>query len=201
MSFSVSACLFNINYGKLKYTKHKQHNRPALVGLCLLFQTNQQYPLLLKNYKTSKLQPKIYPILSAAHQTLSWYCMYETHTLFNNNLLAFVQFFNSSKHLQNVAWPRILECIICFTCYIVNTIGVYLGLQICEALIAGQLVEQWNTPQETAYAFKGDQWVGYDNIAAVRIKVRLIMCSSYCGNFSTNIFQVPGCNTRQVNFR
>jgi len=82
-----------------------------------------------------------------------------------------------------------------------STIGVYLGLQICEALRAGQLVEQWNSAQDTAYAFMGDQWVGYDNIAAVRFKVRLTMCSSYCGNFSTNIFQIPECNTRQVNFR
>jgi hypothetical protein len=73
----------------------------------------------------------------------------------------------------------------------VSTIDVYLGLQICESRIAGQLVEQWNAAQNTAYACKGDQWVGYDNIEAVKIKVRFIMCSSYCGNFSTNIFQVP----------
>jgi len=76
----------------------------------------------------------------------------------------------------------------------VSTIGVYLRLQICESRTAGQLVEQWNTAQGTAYAFKGDQWVGYDNVEAVKIKVRFITCSSYCGNFSTNIFQVPGCN-------
>jgi hypothetical protein len=106
-----------------------------------------------------------------------------------------------------------MECIICFTCFIVSTIGVYLGLQICEAHVAGQLEQHWNEEQKTAYAFKGDQWVGYDNIAAVKIKVRLIMCSSYCAcvcvcvcerereNFSTNIFQVPRCNTSQVNFR
>ena len=74
-----------------------------------------------------------------------------------------------------MASPRLLECIVCFTCYIVSTVGVYLGLQICEALVAGQLKEQWNTVQQTAYAFKGDQWVGYDNIAAVRIKVRFII--------------------------
>ena len=82
-----------------------------------------------------------------------------------------------------------------------STVGVHLGLQICEARTAGQLQEQWNAVQDTAYAFNGNQWVGYDNIAAVQIKVRLITCSSYCGNFSTNIFLVPGCNTRQVNFR
>jgi chitinase len=80
--------------------------------------------------------------------------------------------------------------------------GGYLGYnEICEARTAGQLQQQWNAEQKTAYAFKGDQWVGYDNIAAVQIKVRLIMCNCYCGNFSTNIFQVPECNTRQVNFR
>jgi hypothetical protein len=71
----------------------------------------------------------------------------------------------------------------------VSTVGVYLGLHICEAHVAGQLQQQWNAEQKTAYAFKGDQWVGYDNIAAVKIKVRPIMCNSYCGNFSTNIFQ------------
>jgi len=100
-----------------------------------------------------------------------------------------------------VAWPKVLEHVICCTCFIVSTVGVHLGLQICEALTSGKLQEQWNAEQKTAYAFKGDQWVGYDNIAAVKIKVRLITCSSYCGNFSINIFQVPGCNTRQVNFR
>jgi hypothetical protein len=78
----------------------------------------------------------------------------------------------------------------------VSTIGVYFGSQICEALGAGQLAEQWNAPQDTAYAYQTNQWVGYDNIEAVKNKV-----SSYCGNFSTNNFQLPGCNTRQVNFR
>jgi len=57
MSFSVLTYLFNITFGKLKYTKHKQHNRPTLVGLCLLFQTNQQIkPTILKriqNLQTS----------------------------------------------------------------------------------------------------------------------------------------------------
>jgi len=57
-------------FGKLSYTKHKQQNRPALVGFCLLFQTNQQI-IFSKDYKTSKLQLKIYPILSAVHQILS----------------------------------------------------------------------------------------------------------------------------------
>jgi hypothetical protein len=78
----------------------------------------------------------------------------------------------------------------------VSTIGVYFGLQICEAHVAGKLKQQWNAEQKTAYAFNGDQWVGYDNIEAVKIKV-----SIYCGNFSTNIFQAQGCNTRQVNFK
>jgi GH18 family chitinase len=100
-----------------------------------------------------------------------------------------------------VACPWVLERVICFTCFVVSTIGVYLDLQICEAHVAGQLQQQWNAEQKTAYAFEGDQWVGYDNIAAVKIKVRLIKCNSYCGNFSTNILQVPGCNTRQVNSR
>jgi len=67
-----------------------------------------------------------------------------------------------------------MECIICFTCFIVSTTGIYLDLQICEA----QWEEHWNDEQKTAHAFRGDQWVSYDNIAAVRIKVRLIMCKS-----------------------
>jgi len=56
----------------------------------------------------------------------------------------------------------------------VSTTGIYLDLQICEA----QWEEHWNDEQKTAHAFRGDQWVSYDNIAAVRIKVRLIMCKS-----------------------
>jgi hypothetical protein len=69
----------------------------------------------------------------------------------------------------------------------VSTTGIYLGLQICEALVAGKLEQHWNAEQKSAYAFQGDQWVGYDNIEAVKIKVRFVMCSSSYESFSTNI--------------
>jgi len=53
--------------------------------------------------------------------------------------------------------------------------GGYLGYNvICEALVTGQLKEHWNDKQKTAYAFKGYQWVGYDNTEAIKIKAQYI---------------------------
>ncbi|GFG35165.1 hypothetical protein Cfor_12741 [Coptotermes formosanus] len=58
----------------------------------------------------------------------------------------------------------------------------YLGYnEICEAHIAGNLEQHWNAEQKSAYAFHGDQWVGYDNIAAVRIKAEYITSSGLGG--------------------
>lgn len=36
---------------------------------------------------------------------------------------------------------------------------------------AGQLTQKWNEEQRAMYAYKGDQWVGFDSTAAVKIKV------------------------------
>lgn len=46
--------------------------------------------------------------------------------------------------------------------------------EICEQIKGGKLTEHWNSQQETAYATKGDQWVGYDNVRAVKIKAQYI---------------------------
>ena len=40
-------------------------------------------------------------------------------------------------------------------------------IQICE----GQWTEHWNDPQQVPYATNGNQWVGYDNVRSITIKV------------------------------
>lgn len=58
----------------------------------------------------------------------------------------------------------------------------YLGYnEICEALVAGKLEQHWNAEQKSAYAFQGDQWVGYDNIEAVKIKAQYITSNGLGG--------------------
>lgn len=43
-------------------------------------------------------------------------------------------------------------------------------LQICGFLKDGA-TEVWNQAQDVPYAYKGNQWVGYDNIKSFQIKV------------------------------
>lgn len=42
--------------------------------------------------------------------------------------------------------------------------------QICGFLSGA--TEVWNTVQDVPYAYKGTQWVGYDNMKSFQIKVR-----------------------------
>ncbi|KAG7472213.1 hypothetical protein MATL_G00106610 [Megalops atlanticus] len=41
--------------------------------------------------------------------------------------------------------------------------------------------EVWNTPQDTPYAYKGNQWVGYDNVKSFEIKAQWLMKNNYGG--------------------
>lgn len=43
-------------------------------------------------------------------------------------------------------------------------------LQICGFLKDGA-TEVWNQAQDVPYAYKGNQWVGYDNMKSFQIKV------------------------------
>ena len=45
----------------------------------------------------------------------------------------------------------------------------FIIFQICEFLKGG--TEVWNAPQDVPYAYKGNQWVGYDNMKSFQIKV------------------------------
>jgi hypothetical protein len=48
------------------------------------------------------------------------------------------------------------------------------SLQICESLQSdGWKVEHANPNAMGPYAYKGNQWVGYDDIDIVKLKVRL----------------------------
>ncbi|KAJ4435529.1 hypothetical protein ANN_18145 [Periplaneta americana] len=47
-------------------------------------------------------------------------------------------------------------------------------VQICEQHNAGQWTQHWNADQKCIYASNGNQWVGFDNIAAVKIKAQYI---------------------------
>jgi hypothetical protein len=54
MSFFVSIYFYNITFGKLSYAKHKQHNRPALVGF--VFAVSNQ-PANNTNYFEKIIKP------------------------------------------------------------------------------------------------------------------------------------------------
>ncbi|KAJ8371377.1 hypothetical protein SKAU_G00114050 [Synaphobranchus kaupii] len=41
--------------------------------------------------------------------------------------------------------------------------------------------EVWNTPQDTPYAYKGTQWVGYDNVKSFEFKVQWLMKNKFAG--------------------
>lgn len=51
----------------------------------------------------------------------------------------------------------------CLHCVIVT-------LQICDFLKDGA-TEVWNQAQKVPYAYKGNQWLGYDNTKSFQIKV------------------------------
>lgn len=51
-------------------------------------------------------------------------------------------------------------------------------LKICTFLKNGA-TQAWDAPQDVPYAYKGNEWVGYDNVKSFNIKVRsapLIHC-------------------------
>lgn len=45
--------------------------------------------------------------------------------------------------------------------------------QVCENLANGW-TRVWNDEQKVPYAYKGDQWVGYDDLESIQIKVNII---------------------------
>lgn len=57
-----------------------------------------------------------------------------------------------------------------------NPLFLFLDLQICGFLKDGA-TEVWNSAQDVPYAYKGNQWVGYDNIKSFGIKVSLVQNS------------------------
>ena len=43
--------------------------------------------------------------------------------------------------------------------------------QICAKVVSGEFTEMHDTDAESAYAYGGNQWVGYDNKASTKVKV------------------------------
>jgi chitinase len=46
------------------------------------------------------------------------------------------------------------------------------GLEICKYLKNGNWTRGWSKEHQTPYAYKGDQWVGYDDEESIRAKVK-----------------------------
>ncbi|XP_069678391.1 acidic mammalian chitinase-like [Periplaneta americana] len=53
--------------------------------------------------------------------------------------------------------------------------------EICEQHNAGLWTQHWNEEQKCIYAVHDNQWVGFDNIAAVKIKAQYIKNNGYGG--------------------
>ncbi|XP_069678389.1 acidic mammalian chitinase-like [Periplaneta americana] len=53
--------------------------------------------------------------------------------------------------------------------------------EICEQHNAGLWTQHWNEDQKCIYAVHDNQWVGFDNIAAVKIKAQYIKNNGYGG--------------------
>ena len=45
--------------------------------------------------------------------------------------------------------------------------------QVCEAFLYGGGTEKWHSQHQVPYAFKGNNWVGYDNVRSLKAKVHL----------------------------
>lgn len=52
--------------------------------------------------------------------------------------------------------------------------GILSYLEICKNLMAGGWTTVYDTQQQSPYSYKGNQWVGYDNVQSIKAK------SQYC---------------------
>ncbi|CAM4664188.1 unnamed protein product [Lepidochelys olivacea] len=50
---------------------------------------------------------------------------------------------------------------------------------VCTFLKTGATIV-WNAPQDVPYAYKGNQWIGYDNPKSFAIKINLLSVISLC---------------------
>ena len=50
--------------------------------------------------------------------------------------------------------------------------------QVCEAFIYGGGTVKWHSQHQVPYAFKGNNWVGYDNVRSLKAKVHLLLLNS-----------------------
>ncbi|NXU48030.1 CHIA chitinase, partial [Turnix velox] len=58
--------------------------------------------------------------------------------------------------------------------------GTLAYYEICSLLKSGA-TEVWDAPQDVPYAYKGNEWVGYDNIKSYNIKVDWLKKNNYGG--------------------
>lgn len=78
------------------------------------------------------------------------------------------------KIYKNLRRPRFHDATRQNRCLVACNTSNISSLQICESLQSdGWKVEHPNPSAMGPYAFKGNQWVGYDDIDIVKLKVRL----------------------------
>ncbi|XP_036357598.1 acidic mammalian chitinase-like [Octopus sinensis] len=61
--------------------------------------------------------------------------------------------------------------------------GILSFYEVCENIRERGWKSLWIDDQEVPYAYGGDQWVGYENAASVRIKARNIVKNNFAGAF------------------
>uniref|UniRef100_A0A7M4EW67 Acidic mammalian chitinase-like n=1 Tax=Crocodylus porosus TaxID=8502 RepID=A0A7M4EW67_CROPO len=66
--------------------------------------------------------------------------------------------------------------------------GTLAYFEVCQFLKSGATTV-WNAPQEVPYAYKGNQWIGYDNPKSFAIKVNHFLCRP-C--FAFTLIQITG---------
>lgn len=59
--------------------------------------------------------------------------------------------------------------------------GLLMYLEICLALNQGGWTVRFDTQQQSPYAFKGNQWMGYDNPQSIRIKTQYAVQKNLAG--------------------
>ena len=69
-------------------------------------------------------------------------------------------------------------------------------IKICDEVASGRATKVWSEPHIVPYAFKGDQWIGYDDIDSLTSKVSLKLgyivllftCLLFSGLFVYSLF-------------
>ena len=63
---------------------------------------------------------------------------------------------------------------------------LFILFQVCENIQKRGWKSEWIDQQGAPYAYGDDQWVGYENIDSIKIKVRIYRYFSFDYNIKTN---------------